>query len=368
MTRTSNLAYMACVLMVAFGTLGACGSSGGTPANRAPAIDSIAADPDPAANGSTVTITVSATDADGDELTYTWTVPSDYVIQSGQGTDEIVARVRLFVSGNVSVTVDDGNGGSATDAVAVDVAPGSWNTETLVETDDTEDASSPQVAVDANGNATAVWHQDDGARQNVWSNRYDATSGTWSTAVLIETDDTEDAHRPKVAVDANGNATAVWLQRAPGMNNAWTNRYDATTGMWGTAVLLETNPIDALNPQVAVDANGDVVVVWEQYDGTEVSIWSNRYDETSGLWGTAARIETNDDGPAFLPQLAFDANGNATAVWEQSDGVLRNIWSNRYDAMSGMWGTAVLIEMVDTFHTFSPQVAVDANGNAKAVW
>ena len=84
---------------------------------HAPNIQSITVVPTPPVpNGSTLTITALATDPDGDALTYTWTVPSDYVIQSGQGTAEIVAQAKLFAAGSVSVTVDDGNGGSATDA------------------------------------------------------------------------------------------------------------------------------------------------------------------------------------------------------------------------------------------------------------
>ncbi len=47
------------------------------------------------------------------------------------------------------------------------------------------------------------------------------------------------------------------------------------------------------------------------------------------VFGTAALIET-DAGNASNPQIAFDANGNALAVWEQSDGTRSNIWANRY--------------------------------------
>jgi len=32
-----------------------------------------------------------------------------------------------------------------------------------------------------------VWHQNDGARNNIWANRFNGTS--WGPAVLIEIDD-----------------------------------------------------------------------------------------------------------------------------------------------------------------------------------
>ena len=46
-------------------------------------------------------------------------------------------------------------------------------------------------------------------------------------------------------------------------------------------------------------------------------------------WSSAALIETNNVGGADFPQVAVDADGNALAVWSQSDGMRTNIWANR---------------------------------------
>jgi len=48
-------------------------------------------------------------------------------------------------------------------------------------------------------------------------------------------------------------------------------------------------------------------------------------------WGDALLIETNNVGGAFVPQVALDPNGNAVAVWSQSDGTRNNIWANRFE-------------------------------------
>ena len=62
-------------------------------------------------------------------------------------------------------------------------------------------------------------------------------------------------------------------------------------------------------------------------------------------WGTAVLIGANNSGDAYYPQVTFDAFGNAVAVWMQYDDVSsrNNIWSNRYTASTGLWGTAVTI-------------------------
>ena len=99
-----------------------------------------------------------------------------------------------------------GGGGGRADAPATLQA---WGTAALIETDNAGEAYEPQIALDASGNALAVWQQFDGARYNIWANRYTAATG-WGTAALIETDDAGDARDPQIAFDANGNALAVW--------------------------------------------------------------------------------------------------------------------------------------------------------------
>src|SRR6266540_5635730 len=232
-----------------------------------------------------------------------------------------------------------------------------WGTATLIETDNGS-AFDPQIAMDANNNAIVVWQQWDGARYNIWANRYTAGSG-WGTAALIETGDGI-ASGPKIAMDADGNAIAVGQQVSAPSNvyNIWANRYTAGSG-WGTAALIDTS---ATSPQIAMDASGNAIAVYTQTDGT---FWTNHYTAGSG-WGTRYLIETGNTGSAFNPQIAMDANNNAIVVWQQWDGARYNIWANRYTAGSG-WGTAALIETGDGIAS-GPKIDKDTADNAIAVW
>jgi uncharacterized protein YbdZ (MbtH family) len=260
------------------------------------------------------------------------------------------------------------SGGSGTvtanvSTVAVNCVNRAWGTAELIETENLGSVWDPKIVIDTNGNALAVWEQSDGTRYNIWANRYTAGTG-WGVAALIEADNAGDASDVRIAFDANGNALAVWTQSDGTRNNIWANRYTAGTG-WGTAVLIETdNAGHATNPKIAFDTSGNALAVWQQFDGTRYNIWSNRYTIGTG-WGAAALIET-DAGDAWSPQIVFDINGNALAVWGQSDGTRNNIWVNRYTSGTG-WGTPVMIE-TDAGDAMSPQIAIDASGNALAIW
>ena len=213
--------------------------------------------------------------------------------------------------------------------------PGGWGTPVQIGT-----GLEPQIASDASGNALAVWTLSGG----IWSNRY--TSGVgWGTAALIQWTGSN-ASSAHVAFDPSGNALAVWQQDGGAGSNMhiWSNRYTTGVGWGGFPSLIQTDfsggaTASAVTPQIAIDASGNALAVWVQPDGASDStpdIWVNRYTAGSG-WGTTSnlgQIRINVPGaagaPALQPQLAMDGNGNALVVWTQSDGVTDSIWFNRY--------------------------------------
>jgi hypothetical protein len=291
-----------------------------------------------------------------------WGTPAS--IQSGTGDVYGEQWVAMDANGNAIAVWQEADGTrSRIWANRYTVGTG-WGIAVQIDTNDTHDAYSPRIAVHSNGDALVVWDQSNGALAQIWANRHVAGGG-WGTAVQIDTNNIGDALNPTIAMDSSGNAAAVWTQSDGTRKNIWANRYTAGTG-WGTAALIETNNTGhARDADVAFDGNGNAIAVWSQDDGTRFNIWANRHVAGTG-WGTAVLIETNNAGGAEIPQVALDASGNAIAVWEQDDGTRYSIWANRYAPGTG-WGTAALIE-AGTGDAHNAEVAIDRNGNAMAVW
>ncbi|MGQ7273870.1 Ig-like domain-containing protein [Marinobacter sp. V034] len=245
------------------------------------------------------------------------------------------------------------------------IAGSGWNSVTeAVDTSGTEDARSPQIVMDANGDVLAVWEQYDGTRHNIWSNRYTVGTGWGMAAERVEASSTEDSREPRIAIDAAGNAITVWQQNDGSHYNIRSSRHVKGSG-WSAAENIETGNGAAEKPQIAMDINGNALVVWVQSDGTRSYIWSNRYTASVG-WGVAETIEANNAGSALSPQIAIDADGNALAVWHQGLGGY-SIWSNRYTVGNGWKATAETIETNGGYASNS-QIAIDAEGNGIAVW
>ena len=236
-----------------------------------------------------------------------------------------------------------------------------WDGEQTIETG-AGVAFAPQLAVDDSGNAIAVWAQDNGGTNLIYANLFSATGGTWSGETAIGSG--ANGYIPQIAVDNDGNAIAIWLEDAsPSPYSVWINRYSGDA--WGTATEMENGVNVSAKPQIGIDAQGNGIAVWK--DDTNGRLRYNAYSFDTG-WGTAANLE-NGTNNTFIPQLAVDTEGHAIAVWRQySDStIISSVWTSRYVSGTG-WGTPMMLEEDDTAPISSPDVAFDKNGNAFAIW
>ncbi len=272
-------------------------------------------------------------------------------------------QIAIDTSSNAMVVWDAWNGNyNDIRAIRYDASTSAWQAARVLSAD--IGGTGPRIAFDASGNAIAIWENWDAsnARYTVMADRYAAASG-WNRQGLPTTIAVGSADRShRLAVDAAGNAMAVWEQLDGAPNSIYASRY--TGAGWGTPALVETSVDYAERASVSMDGSGNAMVVWSEVDNVDVtSIWARRY--AAGVGGTAVRI---DDLSTYtsggLPQIAMDAAGNGMAVWRQGSFT----WANRYVAATG-WRGATLIDSTAAGGSSSgPQVAVDANGNAVAVW
>jgi hypothetical protein len=168
-------------------------------------------------------------------------------------------------------------------------APGSdWGDPERIDDYGDGDKKQPDVAVDGTGVAHAVWSQADQKLnpdfENIYANQYTPNSG-WGTPELIEPpneDPTEDepATSPRVGVNAAGNTFVVWRQNWEGWGSIWSNRIDPGQDWDQTRTqLIETEGDPGRAPKIAVDENRHAHAVWLHGVGNQINwVRTNRFE------------------------------------------------------------------------------------------
>lgn len=179
----------------------------------------------------------------------------------------------------------------------------------------------PQVALDPNGNALAVWNTN--FSRIVYASRYNVTTNQWSTPIQIG-----QGSGPKVGVDNKGNGIAAWL--TPGTlplanqrNQIVAARFNATTLTWSTPVFITSPAVTTVNfppvlsansvPVLAVNTVGNAAVAWTNFN----ALFGSTFNATTNSWSTPTQVSPNGN----LPEISVDQNGHGILIFQNLNSV-----------------------------------------------
>jgi|GEM_PF-1283346 len=253
---------------------------------------------------------------------------------------------------------------------------GAWQGADLI-THPSGVVGTPVVATNESGVIFVTWLQNNTNNNALtpWSTRYLPGLG-WSKPVPLEPAQPNNAEQPRIAVDHQGNALVLWTRNIAGRWSLWANHYTRGVG-WGTAeVIVEDSAGSLTEQQIAFDANDNAFVVWEQHNSSvgqyDYNIYAVRYSATGG-WGTPEQIDSHPQSVyIYGPRIGLDAQGNAMAMWTCiPDNIVSQLCANRYTAGVG-WGTVTSIATASLNNNneriLESRLAVSALGTVFAVW
>ena len=127
----------------------------------------------------------------------------------------------------------------------------------------------------------------------------------------------QNADYPQIAIAADGTATAVW-KRYTGAGDAVQSATRPAGGSFGTPVNLSASGQSADHPQIAVSPDGTATAVWYAYNGVDTIIQAATRSP-GGSFGEPVNLSASGQS-AYFPQIATGSGGRATAVWYRYSG------------------------------------------------
>lgn len=220
-----------------------------------------------------------------------------------------------------------------------DATSASWGTGSLLESS-SDPVTMFRIVANGAGDAAIVFGQGPGSTaKDLYARRYLSPLATWSAPNLLDLGSGA-LSSPTLAIDPAGNLIAVWIQKNTNFAS-YANRFDAGLASWQGETLLDTGNVAAF-PAVAMDSAGNAIAAWES--GTPITlIHARRYDKNSASWGAIVPISDNSNNSS-TPSLALDPDGNGLVLWSQRDGVQNNILASRFVALGVSFGLPTFVE------------------------
>jgi hypothetical protein len=144
-------------------------------------------------------------------------------------------------------------------------------------------------------------------------------SAAWAPPAVLSTAG-EDAREPVVGVDAAGEAVAAWTEFGVSLPHIAAASASVGSSSWSAPATLSDTAEDGFEAALAVDPQGDAVVVWSEHIGTSTQVaQSARRRAGASAWSPA--VDLSPPGVEnWAPSVGIDTAGDAVAIWRGSDG------------------------------------------------
>jgi hypothetical protein len=173
-----------------------------------------------------------------------------------------------------------------------------------------------RMALDGRGNAVVLWVEEGEAGiRTLHASHLNGRTIEWAPAPRLTTG--RAILWPQVGLDGQGRAHAVWRQESAGTMKLFTKRFAA--GQWDEhRTPLVEDLGQSRSHALSVNAQGHALVVWSQIQEAQSSICLRRFNGATWsthpvLLGAPGRKEIQDPGAVLTP------GGHVAAIWRQGD-------------------------------------------------
>ena len=170
----------------------------------------------------------------------------------------------------------------------------SWTTTEVVSTESDMGSRNPSLSVDKFGNVHIAWGDISwigGADpdEDIFYKYWDSSSSSWTTTEVISTEGLAESRVPSLAIDSFNNIHIAWQDHTDYMESGNTDydifyeRWDSSSSTWSTTEVISTESTShSVSPSLAVDSSGYVHVAWYDYtnydsSGNDMDIFYPQY-------------------------------------------------------------------------------------------
>jgi len=233
-------------------------------------------------------------------------------------------------------------------------------------------SSGRAIAMDADGDFVVVWTSEPvfGDDQDVYAQRFNAAGVPQGSEFRINTYTTGDQRSVGVAMDADGDFVVVWTSVGRDSNSlpVFVRRYNAAGEAQSPEVRIGATFTNGfLSAQVAMDADGDFLVAWSCILDLNASTdsFAQRFSASGEPQGSFFRVNTYTTGIQRDVAIAVAPEGDFVIAWHSKyqDGDTYGIYAQRYDSTGAAIGSEFQVNQETVGPQSIPSVAIDASGD-----
>ncbi len=247
---------------------------------------------------------------------------------------------------------------------------------------------SAAIAADSVGNYVVVWRSEQDDFGDIIAQRFDAAGNPLGAEFRVNSTTAGTQFDPSVDMDSSGNFVVAWASDQNGSYDVFARQFNAFGWTLGDEFMVNSQPwmpdpgeepmhqgyfwSNETEPEVAMDADGDFIVVWtsDSQDGSGDAVYAQRFNSAGIVQGSAFQVNSFTINDQDSAAVAMDASGNFVVVWE-SDGQDysgEEIYGQRYAANGQALGAEFRVNTTTWSNQGTPAIGMDGAGNSVVAW
>jgi hypothetical protein len=231
--------------------------------------------------------------------------------------------------------------------------------------------------MDGKGNFVVVWesYYQDGDGTGIVGRRFTHSGAPRGGEFKVNTYTPIDQYGPSVAVDGNGNFVVVW--NSFGQDGSGTavegQRFGATGSRKGGEFQVNTYTSDyQFDARVSIDENGDFVVVWTGgvQDGSDLGVFGQAFHNAGNPRGQEFQVNSYTTGIQGYASVASTGGGDFVVSWTSlyQDGDLAGVFAQEFNSNVTPKGSEFQVNTYTTGAQALPSVALNPYGDVVVAW
>lgn len=235
----------------------------------------------------------------------------------------------------------------------------------------------PRVAAAPNGNFVVVWEDDrdgNGVGQ-IYARGFDKDGNQLFGEKVVNTVGDGHQHHPDVAMDDQGNFVVVWEddQDGNGSHQILMRGFLANgTQRFADKAVNSVSAGQQFQPAIGMDAVGNFVVAWEddQDGNNSYQILARAFTVTGAQRIADFTVNSVAAGQQLNPAIGVDASGDFVVAWEddQDNNNLFQIAARGFHSNGGNRVSQFQVNTTSTGQHGKPALGMDSDGDFTIVW
>lgn len=236
------------------------------------------------------------------------------------------------------------------------------------------------VAMNDDASFVAVWENNSNegnGTSGIYARMFKRNGDPVASEFHVNSTTSYNQTRPAVAVDPDGGNFVVVWESQNGDNSGYGvfgAVYNSSGGVVRSEFQINTVTTDSQRyPDVAMNHNGNFVVVWDsEQGGIDSEVYARRFDSSGNpMDGSEFNVsEISSIGDQRFARVALNDNDDFVVTYESENAAndYFNIYARVYNSAAGTITSEFLVNSITTYNQVNSSVAMDDAGNFVAVW